>query len=123
MCVCVCVCVCVVCNYVDTTCRLPSNEACRSLRSCLRHHARKDNGRFIRKHDASPLIQYALRKVNNTTHTHTHIHTHTHTHIYTTHTHKHTHTHTHTHTHIYTHTHTHTHIYTGCIWYEFTNET
>ena len=41
---------------------MPVNEACRSLRSCLRHHALKDNGKFVRKQNGS-LIQYALRKV------------------------------------------------------------
>ena len=43
---------------------LPANEACRSLRSCLRHHAKKENGRFV-KNNSSTLIQYALRKVNS----------------------------------------------------------
>jgi hypothetical protein len=40
---------------------MPMNEACRSLRSCLRHHAKKENGRFVRK-NSDTLIQYALRK-------------------------------------------------------------
>ena len=45
-------------------CSLPPNEACRSLRSCLRHHAKKENGKFVRKQSNS-LIQYALRKVSS----------------------------------------------------------
>ena len=45
---------------------MPANEACRSLRSCLRHHAKKENGRFVRK-NSSTLIQYALRKVSSST--------------------------------------------------------
>lgn len=41
---------------------MPANEACRSLRSCLRHHAKKENGKFVRKNSTN-LIEYALRKV------------------------------------------------------------
>ncbi|CAI8043395.1 hypothetical protein GBAR_LOCUS24074 [Geodia barretti] len=40
---------------------MPISEACRSLRSCLRHHAKKENGRFVRR-NSDTLIQYALRK-------------------------------------------------------------
>ncbi|CAI8043398.1 hypothetical protein GBAR_LOCUS24074 [Geodia barretti] len=45
---------------------MPISEACRSLRSCLRHHAKKENGRFVRR-NSDTLIQYALRKVSNNT--------------------------------------------------------
>ena len=46
---------------------LSNNEACRSLRSCLRHHAKKENGRFVRK-ELDGAILYAVRKVSACTH-------------------------------------------------------
>ena len=42
---------------------LSNNEACRSLRSCLRHHAKKENGKFVRK-EVNGAILYAVRKAS-----------------------------------------------------------
>ena len=47
--------------YTSHTFSCSYSQACRSLRSAVRHHARKENGLFARSEDTN--IAYALRKV------------------------------------------------------------